>query len=388
MEEFIHKIAGRKLELFIFMPGFVGPVMLERGLKIFSLLNKLLYDMRNPNSSATTINTPQIVDLQIFEKSGHASKYINDLWFLTGQDHEPTNKLLKPMSCPAHISYMKSIIYSANQLPLTIYEDGRVCRKEAPGAIRGMFRQYSFTQDDGHIACTEEQIYAESEGLLRSMIACYTKLGIKITFELSGMPEQHIGDISSWQRATSILKEVLVNNQCDFIESNGGAFYGPKIDLFVDALQCGTIQLDFFSAKNLGFSIESHSGHHIYPIIIHRAVIGSYERFLAVILEKYAGKFLPHAINPCQLAILFLTQPAKEDRDYIITKLSKITVSGEIAVIDVIDGINGLRSGIKKYKEWAASNIAVIGEKELISREVILETLAHNGVYCPTKIKL
>jgi threonyl-tRNA synthetase len=261
------------------------------------------------------VNTPELVDLSLWEKSGHAAKFIENM-FLTGC--EDRTFALKPMNCPCHIQIFNQGLNSYRDLPMRMAEFGSCHRNEASGALHGLMRVRGFAQDDAHIFCTPEQVKGEAKAFLELLYSIYHDFGFEeVMVELSTRPEKRVGDDSLWDRAEDGLAAVLSEAGIEYkLNPGDGAFYGPKIDFSLrDTIgrvwQCGTLQLDFNMPHSLGAEYVAEDGSRQVPVMLHRAILGSLERFIGVLIENYAG-WMPVWLSPVQAVVLNITDRQDE----------------------------------------------------------------------------
>ncbi len=304
-----HKILGPKLGLIEFASidtaSLAGSIYwLENGAKLYNLIKDYL-QRRVRRPSYQEVMTPAIYSIDLFKRSGHWDNYRDLMFILQGGQHA-----LKPMNCPPAVLIFKSKLRSYRDLPIRLAEFGTVYRNEKEGVINGLLRTRAFTQDDAHIFCLEDQIASEVKELIKLLDSIYSDFGFdNLKFELSTRPKKSIGSSALWSKAERALTLCLKTSGLEYQENPGeGAFYGPKIDVHVqDALgrswQMGTIQLDFAMAKRLGANYIDSTGSKQTPIIIHRAILGSIERFIAILLEHYSGS-LPVWLAPEQIRLI------------------------------------------------------------------------------------
>ena len=312
-----HRKLGNELGLFTIMdegPGF--PFFLPKGM----ILKNLLIDFwrqLHTREGYVEISTPMMLNRQLWETSGHWGHYAQNMYTT---EIDETTFAVKPMNCPGGMLVYKMEPRSYRDLPMRIGELGLVHRHEKSGALHGLMRVRCFTQDDAHIYMTQEQIPSEIKGVVRLIDEVYNLFGFKYHVELSTMPEDHLGDEKDWETATNGLRSALEDLGLPYVINEGdGAFYGPKIDFHLEdsigrTWQCGTIQLDFqlplrFEAEYTGSDGQKHR-----PIMIHRVVFGSIERFIGILIEHYAGKF-PTWLAPVQVRLLPITDRNNEYSD-------------------------------------------------------------------------
>ena len=307
-----HRKLGKEMNLFHFQEEAPGMVFWHPdGWTIYRLLQNFIRN-KLEKSSYKEINTPQVVDRKLWEASGHWDKYRENM-FITEIDEEHANEkrtnALKPMNCPCHVQIYNQGLKSYRDLPLRYAEFGSCHRYEASGTMHGLMRVRGFTQDDGHIFCTEEQIESETGLFIELLSEIYSDLGFdKFEIKLSTRPETRVGSDEVWDKAESALESAIKKLELPYELAEGdGAFYGPKLDfVLTDAIgrewQCGTFQADFNLPERLDAEYVGEDGSKHRPVMIHRAVLGSFERFIGVLIENYSGK-LPFWLAPRQVAV-------------------------------------------------------------------------------------
>ena len=302
-----HRKLGKQLDLFHFQEEAPGMVFWHsKGWTVYQLLKSFMRKV-NSDSGYEEINTPLILDKTLWEKSGHWDKF-GDMIFSTHS--EKRDYAVKPMSCPGHLQVFNQGLKSYRELPLKLCEFGLVHRNEPSGTLHGLMRARQFVQDDAHIFCTESQLYDEITKLIKLTFKVYEQLGFSnIKVALSTRPEKKVGSEDIWNKSEKILGDTLKENVPNFITLPGeGAFYGPKIEFtLTDSLsrewQCGTVQLDFSMPSALSAKYIDENGDKAIPVMIHRAILGSMERFIGILIEHYGGK-LPFWLCPEQLVIV------------------------------------------------------------------------------------
>ena len=357
-----HRILGKKLDLFHFQEESPGMVFWHnKGWTIFNLIKDFITDYLRDNTYQI-INTPQILDKTLWKKSGHLDKF-GDLIFDVGS--EKKEYAIKPMSCPGHIQVFNQGLKSYKDLPLKYAEFGIVHRNEPSGTLHGLLRIRAFTQDDAHIFCTSDQIEDEISKLINDIKTIYNKFGFNdLKIELSTRPEKRVGSDEIWDKAENSLIKALKSNNINFTENPGdGAFYGPKIDFSLkDSLsrvwQLGTIQLDFSMPGRLDASFIDSKGNKDVPVMIHRAILGSLERFVGILIEHYSGN-LPLWLAPNQIMILNITDDQKEYAMLINNKLLK---SGFRSECDFSNEKIGYK--IRNHAMTRVPYMVIIGDKE------------------------
>jgi threonyl-tRNA synthetase len=308
------------------------------------------------------VKAPQILDQSLWEKTGHWDKYRENM-FVT--ESEKRDFALKPMNCPGHIIIFNQGIKSYRDLPLRFGEFGQCHRNEPSGGLHGIMRVRAFTQDDGHIFCTEAQIQSEVIAFTTLLQKVYKDFGFTdIIYKLSTRPEKRIGSEESWDRAENALAEGLRASGCDFEYLPGeGAFYGPKIEYTLkDAIgrpwQCGTIQVDPNMPERLDADYVGEDGARHRPIMLHRAIVGSLERFIGILIEQFAGA-LPVWLAPVQVAVLNITD---SQADYVTDVVKKLNNQGFRAVSDLKN--EKITYKIREHSMQKLPYILVMGDKE------------------------
>lgn len=305
-----HRKIGKALDLFSFHPEApASPFFHPKGTVIY---NELVQHVRElyRDSGYEEVITPQLFDLELFERSGHLANYRESMYMVRGGERDFG---LKPMNCPAHAVLYQTQRRSYRELPLRLADFGRLHRLELSGVTAGLFRVRTFSQDDGHVFCTQDQILQEVRAVSQAILDLYGLFGFRsVRICLSTRPEKAQGSLETWDFAVAALKQALDDQKLDYrIDEGAGAFYGPKIDFLVtDALQrehqLGTIQLDFSMPERFGLKYTTGDGSDQQPVMIHRAMFGSLERFMGILVEHLAGAF-PLWIAPVQVALLPVT---------------------------------------------------------------------------------
>ena len=326
-----HRRLGKELGLFMltdYGPGF--PFFLPKGMV---LRNTLIDYWREVHKryGYVEVSTPMILNRQLWEQSGHWDHYKNNMYttVIDGEDYA-----IKPMNCPGGMLVYASEPHSYRDLPLRVGELGLVHRHELSGALHGLFRVRCFTQDDAHIFMTREQMESEIQNVVRLFDEVYNVFGLKYTVELSTMPEDHIGTVEEWEANQEILKKAITGMGKDFVVNEGdGAFYGPKLDFHIEdclgrTWQCGTIQLDSQLPERFNLEYTGEAGQKHRPVMIHRVVFGSIERFIGVITEHFAGAF-PLWLTPVQVKVLPVTDRAHEYAKDLTQKLVDAGIRAE-----------------------------------------------------------
>ena len=311
-----HRKIGRQLNLFHFQEEAPGMVFWHsKGWTIYRILEDFMRKQQR-GAGYEEINTPQLVDRKLWEQSGHWDKYRENM-FITEIDEEHANEkrtnALKPMNCPCHVQVYNQGLKSYRDLPIRLAEFGSCHRYEASGTLHGLMRVRAMTQDDGHIFCTEEQIESETKNFIEVLSHVYKELGFeKFAIKLSTRPEVRVGSDSVWDRSEAALENAIKNLDLPYEISEGdGAFYGPKLDfILTDGLQrewqCGTLQADFNLPERLDTNYVGEDGAKHRPVMLHRAILGSFERFIGILIEHYAGS-LPVWLSPIQVVVMNIT---------------------------------------------------------------------------------
>ncbi|HBL85286.1 MAG TPA: threonine--tRNA ligase [Clostridiales bacterium] len=356
-----HRKLGKELGLFMMLdegPGF--PFFLPKGMILKNLLIDYWHQIHQ-REGYVEISTPIMLNRNLWETSGHWGHYKGNM-YTTVIDEE--DYAIKPMNCPGGLLVYKSEMHSYKDLPIRMGELGLVHRHEKSGALHGLMRVRCFTQDDAHIYMTEDQITDEIKGVVRLIDEVYSMFGFKYHVELSTMPEDHMGSDEDWEHATNSLKKALDELKLDYkINEGDGAFYGPKIDFHLEdsigrTWQCGTIQLDFqlplrFEAEYTGADGEKHR-----PIMIHRVVFGSIERFIGILTEHFAGKF-PLWLSPLQVKVLPISDKVNE---YATSVLNALKTAGIRCEMDIRSEKIGYK--IREAQLQKIPYMLVIGVKE------------------------
>jgi len=358
-----HRKLGRALDLFHTQEEAPGMIFWHpRGWQ----LNLTIQDyMRGQlrGHDYREIHTPQIVDRSLWEKSGHWDKY-QDMMFTTGSENR--DYAVKPMNCPCHVQVFNQGLKSYRDLPLRLAEFGSCHRNEPSGTLHGLMRVRNFVQDDAHIFCTEDQIQVEVSSFIDLVFKIYKDFGFEeVIVALSTRPEQRVGDDALWEKAEDALKQALDNKKLDWILQPGdGAFYGPKIDFSLkDCLgrvwQCGTMQVDFSMPGRLSAQYIAEDGSKQVPVMLHRAILGSIERFIGILIEQYEGKF-PVWLAPVQVVILNITD---KQANY-VEKIEKMLKNQQIRVIsDLRNEKIGFK--IREHTLQRIPYMIVVGDREM-----------------------
>ncbi len=366
-----HRVLGARLNLFSFQEEGPGmPFFHPRGLIIW---NELLTFLREHHSKAgyVEIKTPSMLSLELWERSGHLENYKENMYTIQAEER---HFAIKPMNCPGCLLYYKHSQHSYREFPLRIAEIGHVHRHELSGALSGLFRVRSFHQDDAHIFLSPQEITSEILELLSLADKIYKTFGLDFNIELSTRPEKSIGSDSQWEFVTNSLRVALEASGQNFIINEGdGAFYGPKIDFHVrDAIgrtwQCGTIQLDMFLPERFDLFYSTRSGTKERPIMIHRAIYGSIERFFGILVEHYRGRF-PLWLSPLQIRLLTV---ADRHIDFTSQILQQLKNAGYRVEMD--DSSESIGKKVRNAQMGQVNYILVMGDKELHNNTINIRT--------------
>lgn len=363
-----HRKLGRELDLFHIDEYSPGTVFWHpKGWTLWQEIEQYMRRVYRENGYQE-VKGPQILDKTLWEKTGHWDKYRENM-FIT--ESEKREYALKPMNCPGHILIYKQGIKSYRDLPLRFGEFGACHRNEPSGGLHGIMRVRGFTQDDGHIFCTEDMIQAEVTAFTTLLQKVYKDFGFtEILYKLSTRPDKRIGTEESWDRAEAALAEGLRASGCEFEYLPGeGAFYGPKIEYVLkDALgrqwQCGTIQVDPNLPERLDAEFVGEDGARHRPIMLHRAIVGSLERFIGILIEQYAGA-LPTWLSPVQVVVLSITDSHAEYAQSVAQSLQK---QGFRAVVDLRNEKIGYK--IREHSVQKVPYQVVVGDKERDENQV------------------
>ncbi len=367
-----HRKLGKALDLFHFQDIAPGMVFWHgKGWTVYQLLEQYMRD-RLRNYGYEEIKTPQLVDRILWEKSGHWDNY-RDAMFFT--ETENRHYAVKPMSCPCHVQVYNQSLHSYRDLPLRLAEFGNCHRCEPSGALHGLMRVRNFVQDDGHIFCREDQIQSEVSSLLELVRTVYQDFGFDtIIYRLALRPEKRVGSDESWDKAENALKFAMQEQGIQWIEAPGeGAFYGPKIECsLADSLgriwQCGTIQVDPSTPERLGAHYIAEDSSKQVPIMLHRAILGTFERFMGILIEHYAGSF-PLWLAPVQVSLLTISDKQHEFARKIDNFLQK---KGIRTNFDLRNEKIGFK--IREHTLQKIPYLLIIGDKEVESESVSVRT--------------
>lgn len=372
-----HRKLGKEMDLFHFREESPGSVFWhERG---WALFQKLINYMRGRQDAAgyKEVNTPEILDRQLWEKSGHWEKYGENMY--TSETPDEKVFAIKPMNCPGHIQVFNQGLKSYRDLPLRITEFGKVHRYEPSGALHGLLRVRAFTQDDAHIFCSEDQITSECLEVTNLILDIYKDLGFEnVILKYADRPEVRVGEDKVWDKAEASLLKAVKESKLEYSINKGeGAFYGPKIEFVLrDAIgrdwQCGTLQVDLNLPGRLDASYVDKDGTKKVPVMLHRALFGSLERFIGILIENYAGKF-PFWISPLQTMVIPISE---EFNDYAVEVSKKIKSADISSSVDLKN--NNLNYKIRDHSLAKIPLLLICGKKEVDSNSVTIRRLDSN----------
>jgi len=368
-----HRKIGKEMDLFHLQEEAMGSVFWHpKGWTLYRLLENYMRD-KISEEDYVEVKTPQLVDRSLWEASGHWEKFRENMFTV-----EDENKILalKPMSCPCHIQIFRQGLKSYRDLPLRMAEFGSCMRNEPSGALHGLARVRSFVQDDGHIFCTEDQIEEETRKFCLLLLSVYRELGFEdITVKFSDRPDTRVGKDEVWDKAEACLEAGARASGLSYTLNPGeGAFYGPKLEFILkDAIgrewQCGTLQLDFVLPERLDASYIGEDGKKHRPVILHRAIFGTFERFMAIFIEHYAGKF-PLWVAPVQAIVATVTQEGDEYAQKVYEKLKAAGIRVELDVRN-----EKINFKIRELSLQKIPYIIVVGKREALEETVSLRKL-------------
>ena len=387
LEEYIHRLEeaekrdhrklGKEMDLFHFREESPGAVFWhEKGWTLFQRLIEYMR-MKQRLAGYREINTPELLDRSLWEKSGHWEKFSEHMY--TSETPDEKIFAIKPMNCPGCVQVFNQGLKSYRDLPLKLSEFGKVHRYEPSGALHGLLRVRAFTQDDAHIFCTEEQITSECLIVTNLILDIYKDLGFKnVILKYADRPEVRVGDDKVWDKSEAALLEAVKATKLEYSINKGeGAFYGPKIEFVLrDAIgrdwQCGTLQVDLNLPERLGASYVDKDGSKKVPVMLHRALFGSLERFIGILIENYAGK-LPFWISPLQVVVI----PVSDDFDDYAKKVSnEINDKGINCIVDLKN--HNLNYKIREHSLSKIPVLLICGKKEVDSNSVTIRKLDNN----------
>ncbi|MFN7978835.1 MAG: threonine--tRNA ligase [Vicinamibacterales bacterium] len=373
-----HRKVGKELGLFTWHPYAPGATFwLAKGATLYNTLADYMRSRLFP-AGYVEVKTPIVFNKGLWETSGHWSHYRENMFLVDSKDGEEMG--LKAMNCPGHMLVFASEMRSYKDLPLRLHEQTPLHRNEASGVLSGLTRVRQFSQDDAHCFVTDDQIGAEVEALLRLVQRIYSDFGLEYTAKLATRPEKFLGEVATWDHAEGSLRQALERaGQAYMVEEGEGAFYGPKIDFDItDALgrkwQCGTIQLDYqmparFNLRYVGADNAEHT-----PVVIHRAIFGSFERFIGILIEHFAGAF-PLWMAPLQVTVLPI---ADRHADYARQVLARLQAAGLRATVD--DRQEKVNYKIREAQLQKIPYMLVVGDKEAAEGQVAVRSRARGDL--------
>lgn len=368
-----HRKLGRELGLFHLQEEAQGMVFWHhRGWSIYQVIEKYIR-RKLTKYGYIEVKTPSLVDKKLWEKSGHWEKFRENMFAV---ETEEKTYALKPMNCPCHVQIFNQGMKSYRDLPIRMAEFGSCHRNESSGGLHGLLRVRNFVQDDAHIFCSEDQINSETVAFCRLLQEVYNDFGFKeVKVKFSDRPEQRAGDDQIWDKAESALKSAVEEAGLVYEMNPGeGAFYGPKLEfVLTDAVgrdwQCGTIQVDFVLPERLGAEYIHSGGEKKRPVMLHRAIIGTFERFMGILIEEYAGKF-PLWLAPVQVAVIGITS---EQDEYISAIHKKLIQAGIRSELDISN--EKVNYKIRHFSGLKVPIIAIAGKKEQENETLTLRYL-------------
>ena len=368
-----HRRLGREMGLFHLQDIAAGSVFWHpKGWTLYQTVQNYMRD-RLKDAGYVEVNTPQMVDRSLWEASGHWDKFRENM-FTT--EVEETVLALKPMNCPCHVQIFKQGITSYRDLPIRMAEFGVCHRNEPSGALHGLMRVRAFVQDDAHIFCTEDQITSETQAFCQLLLSVYKDLGFEdVLVQFSDRPEVRAGSDETWDKAERALRDATAATGLETeLNPGDGAFYGPKLDFVLrDAIgrdwQCGTLQVDFVLPERLDANYIGEDGGKHRPVMLHRAILGSFERFLGILIEHYAGKF-PLWLAPLQIVVATITNDAD---DYAKEVMAELKAAGLKAELDIRN--EKINYKIREHSHTKVPVILVVGAKEAKDGTVAMRRL-------------
>ena len=367
-----HRKLGKQLDLFHMQDEAPGMVFWHP--KGWSIWQEIEHYMRKMflDYGYQEVKTPTVMDKTLWEKSGHWQNYRDNMFTTSSENRDYA---VKPMNCPGHIQIFNHALHSYRDLPLRLAEFGSCHRNEPSGSLHGLMRVRGFTQDDAHIFCTEEQIKDEVAKFIVMLFKAYQDFGFKdVLVKLSTRPEKRVGSDETWDKAESALKAALVENKLEFdLQPGEGAFYGPKIEFTLkDSLsrlwQCGTIQLDFNLPERLGAEYVTENNSRKHPVMLHRAIVGSMERFIGILIEHYSGA-MPLWLAPTQAVILNIADAHASYASKVMDELKKNHIRCDSDLRN-----EKITYKIREHSLQKIPYLLIVGEKEMEAGQVAVRT--------------
>merc|ERR1712127_176390 len=372
-----HRKLGKEMDLFHFREESPGAVFWhEKGWLLFQRLVEYMR-MKQRLAGYKEINTPELLDKTLWEKSGHWDKFGEHMF--TSETPDEKIFAIKPMNCPGCVQVFNQGLKSYRDLPLKLSEFGKVHRYEPSGALHGLLRVRAFTQDDAHIFCTEDQITQESLTVTNLILKIYKDLGFEnVVLKYSDRPEKRVGEDVTWDKSEAALLSAIKQSKLEYTINKGeGAFYGPKIEFVLrDAIgrdwQCGTLQVDLNLPNRLGASYVAKDGSKKIPVMLHRALFGSLERFIGILIENYAGKF-PFWIAPLQVVVIPISEEFDNYAKEIFKQCMKAGINTEMDLKN-----HNLNYKIREHSLSKIPLLLICGKKEVDSNSVTIRRLDTN----------
>jgi len=367
-----HRKLGKQLDLFHMQDEAPGMVFWHP--KGWSIWQEVEHYMRKMflDFGYQEVKTPTVMDKTLWEKSGHWQNYRDNMFTTSSENRDYA---VKPMNCPGHIQIFNNALHSYRELPLRLAEFGSCHRNEPSGSLHGLMRVRGFTQDDAHIFCTEEQIKDEVAQFIVMLFKAYQDFGFKdVLVKLSTRPEKRVGSDETWDKAEAALKAALVENKLEFdLQPGEGAFYGPKIEFTLkDSLsrlwQCGTIQLDFNLPERLGAEYVTEDNSRKHPVMLHRAIVGSMERFIGILIEHYSGA-MPLWLAPTQAVILNIADAHADYASKVMDELKKNHIRCDSDLRN-----EKITYKIREHSLQKVPYLLIVGEKEMEAGQVAVRT--------------
>ena len=373
-----HRRVGRELELFHLGEEAVGSVFWHpKGWTLFRAIETYMR-ARLEAAGYQEVKAPQLLDRSLWEASGHWDNFRDNMFIAESRDDRVL--AVKPMNCPGHVLIFRNRLRSYRELPLRLAEFGSCTRNEPSGALHGIMRVRAFTQDDAHIFCTEDQITGESIEFCKLLLSIYKDFGFEdVAIKFATRPAQSVGSDAIWGHAEKSLREAVEAAGLSYVLAPGeGAFYGPKLEFHLrDALgrdwQCGTLQLDFNMPERLGASYVGEDGARHVPVMLHRAILGSMERFIGILIEHYAGRF-PLWLSPVQAVVATITG----DADAYATEVAEVCKAAGLRVV-LDTGSETINYKVREHSVARVPVMLVVGKREAENRAVSLRRLGGNA---------
>ena len=369
-----HRRLGREMDLYHFQEEAVGSAFWHpKGWTLYRMLESYIRD-RLEDAGYVEVKTPQLIDRKLWETSGHWEKFREHMFIAETEDDRIFS--LKPMNCPGHVQIFRQGITSYRDLPIRMAEFGSCHRYEPSGALHGLMRVRAFTQDDAHIFCTEDQITDETKAFCELLMSVYADCGFTdVVVKFADRPEVRAGEDATWDKAEAALKSAVEASGLEYTLNPGeGAFYGPKLEFVLrDAIgrdwQCGTLQVDFVLPERLDATYVAEDGDKHRPVMLHRAILGSFERFIGILIEHYAGR-LPLWLAPVQIMVATITSDADEYAEEVAETFRRAGLRAELDLRN-----EKINYKVREHSVAKVPLIAVVGRQEAETRQVALRRL-------------